>query len=341
MNRKELRKFIAEAITEAKAATKTKDPTLKDLLDQLSDLEDTSLETTPDPKEAEESGDTRGTPPVRGIPGVKGFMDLTGPEFTKLISNFVAPEGFDFDQEFEQALSNRDLDLDPYDDLEDEDFGSPEDFGTPADTTTKFQTSQPTYGGEPGVTQRSSGDPSAEIERVLMDEFVAPAMAEGQRLLPVVLTGIAKISKEAGPERANEFRGALQIALNAIRSDEDRFFQKILDVDLGAAYLPPPEEQGGMVSELRNILSQYYSVVIGKAQENKHLLRRMHSIRDRYTDEAFRAGFAKAIQKSRAAEDKIFGSILGEAVDEKPSLSETLLYNSLSDDILLRVSRKV
>jgi hypothetical protein len=346
MNRKELRKFIAEAITEAKTKTQTDvDAAVQDLLDDL-DLDDASLATT---SSSDSSTTDDDSPAVRGLGGsfadpFAGLGDLNS--FVADILSGPAPEG-SFEDEFSAAAARAqknkarfrgapavDDDLDPYDDIED--FGE-----TPTPTTKRFQTSQPSYAGEPGLKQKSSGDPSAEIERVLMDEFVTPAMAVGQTVLPAVWDEIRRRAKTPG------FEDAFHIALNGIRNDENIFFQNLLKVDLGAKQMPAPAESKTLVGVLRNVLSQYFNLVIDEARKNKYLLRKMYSIRNRYTDEAFRKGFAKAIQKSRTAEDQVFGQVLGSSVDEKLtldeklSLHETLLYNSLSDDILLRVSRKV
>ncbi len=347
MNRKELRKIIIEAITEAETKTQTDvDAAVQAMLDDLDlDLDDASLVTTTssDPDTTDDD-----LPPVRGLGG--SFDDiLRGDDLKSFVAGILrgpAPEG-NFKDEFSAAAARAqknkarfqgapavDNDLDLYDDV-------PDFVGTQTPPTKRFQTSQPSYAGEPGLKQKSSGDPSAEIERVLMDEFVTPAMAVGQTVLHTVWDEIKRLAKEPG------FEDAFHIALNGIRNDENIFFQNLLKVDLSAKQMPAPAESKTLVGDLRNVLSQYYNLVIGEAQKNKHLLRKMYSIRNRYTDEAFRKGFAKAIQKSRAKEDLVFGQFLGSSVDEKLpldeklSLHETLLYNSLNDDILLRVSRKV
>jgi len=338
MNRKELRKLIIEAIAEAKTKTQTDvDATVQDMLDDL-DLDDASLATTSSPDSSMTDDDS---PAVRGSGG--SFDDILGSldSFVDDILSGPAPEG-DFEDEFSVAAARAqknkarfqgapavDNDLDPYDDVKDRNFRD-----TP--TTKRFQTSQPSYAGEPGLKQKSSGDPSGAIERVMMDEFVTPAMAVGQTVLPTVWNEIRRLAREPG------FEDAFHIALNGIRTDEDMFFQNLLKVDLGAKQMPPPAESRELVERLRSVLSRYYNLVLDEAGKNsENLLGKLQAIRNKHTDEAFRTGFMKAIQKSRDLEDKAFGQFLGSTVGKKLSLRESLLYNVLNDNILMRRSRKV
>lgn len=337
MNRKQLRKLIIEAITEAKTKTQTDvDASVQDILDDL-DLDDASLATTPSPESSAVDDDS---PAARGSGG--SFDDILGgiDSFLDDILGGPAPEG-SFEDEFSAAASRAqknkarfqraptvDDDLDPYDDIED--F-----VGTPTPTTKRFQTSQPSYAGEPGLKQKSSADPSGAIERVMMDEFVTPAMAVGQTVLPAVWNEIKRLSKESG------FEDAFHIALNGIRTDEDMFFQNLLKLDLGAKKAPPPAESRESVERLRTVLSRYYNLVLDEAGKNsENLLRKLQSIRSRHTDEAFRTGFIKAIQKSRDLEDEAFGQFLGSTAGKKLSLRESLLYIVLNDNILMRRSRR-
>jgi len=342
MNRKELRKLIIESITEAKTKTQTDvDTAVQDMLDDL-DLDDASLATTSSPDSSTADDDS---PAVRGTGG--SFDDILGQDLDSFLDDVLsgpAPEG-NFEDEFSAAAARAqknkarfqrasavDDDLDPYDDIED--F-----VGTPmpkAPTTKKFQTSQPSYAGEPGLKQKSSGDPSGAIERVMMDEFVTPAMAVGQTVLPTVWNEIKRLAREPG------FEDAFHIALNGIRTDEDIFFQNLLKLDLGAKQAPAPAESRELVERLRTVLSRYYNLVLDEAGKNsENLLGKLQAIRNKYTDEAFRTGFMKAIQKSRDLEDKAFGQFLGSTVGKKLSLRESLLYNVLNDNILMRRSRKV
>lgn len=334
MNRKELRKMIAEAITEAKIKTQTDvDSAVQDMLDDL-DLDDTSIATTSSTP-AEETEEN--SPAVRGSGG--SFDDILGQDLDSFLDDILggeAPEG-NFEDEFSAAAARAqknkskyqsaptvDNDLDPYDDIEDL-------VGNPTTTTKRFQTSQPSYAGEPGLKQKSSGDPSAAIERVLMDEFVTPAMAVGQTVLPAVWNEIKRLAREPG------FEDAFHIALNGIRSDEDMFFQNLLSVDLGAKQAPAPEESRALVERLREVLSRYYNLVLDEAGKNsENLLRQLHAIRIKYTDDAFRAGFVKALQKSRDIEDQAFGQVLGSGAGKKLSLREFMLYNVLSENMHIR-----
>jgi hypothetical protein len=342
MNRKELRKLIIEAIAEAKTKTKTQtdvDAAVQDMLDDL-DLDDASLATTTssDPSTSDDD-----SPAVRGSGG--SFDDILGQDLDSFLDDVLsgpAPEG-NFEDEFSaaaaraqknkarfQGASAVDDDLDPYDDIEDF-VGTPK---TPP--TKKFQTSQPSYAGDPGLKQKSSGDPSGAIERVMMDEFVTPAMAVGQTVLPTVWNEIRRLAREPG------FEDAFHIALNGIRTDEDMFFQNLLKLDLGAKQAPAPAESRELVERLRTVLSRYYNLVLDEAGKNsENLLGKLQAIRNNHTDEAFRSGFMKAIQKSRDLEDKAFGQFLGSTVGKKLSLRESLLYNVLNDNILMRRSRKV
>ncbi len=344
MNRKELRKLITDLVVEAKTKTVTDvDSAVQDLLDDLG-LDDTSLTPSAQPGAASATSPSPDTAPVRGSGG--SFDDILGQDLDSFLDDILGgptPEG-NFEDEFSaaaaQAQKNKarfrtgavvDDDLDPYDDLEDLD---PSLRDTP--TTKKFQTSQPSYAGEPGLKQKSSGDPSAAIERVMMDEFVTPAMSVGQTVLPTVWNEIRRLAREPG------FEDAFHIALNGIRTDEDMFFQNLLKVDLGAKHVPPPEESRELVERLRTVLSRYYNLVLDEAGKNsENLLRKFYRIRSEYTDEAFRTGFMKAIQKSRDLEDKAFGQVLGSTAGKKLSLRESMLYNILNDNILMRNARKI
>ena len=342
MKRKEMRKLIIEAILEAKTKTQTSvDATVQDMLDDL-DLDDASLTTTSFSDSSVIDDDSSA---VRGSGG--SFDDILGQDLDSFLDDILsgpAPEG-NFEDEFSAAAARAqknkarfqsrtgpavDNDLDPYDDIEDLSVGEP------SPTTKRFQTNQPTYDGEPGLKQKSSGDPSAAIERVLMDEFVTPAMAVGQTVLPSVWNEIRRLAREPG------FEDAFHIALNGIRTDEDIFFQNLLKLDLGAKHAPAPEDSRALVERLRTVLSRYYNLVLDEAGKNSdNLLRKLYSIRSKYTDEAFRTGFMKAIQKSRDLEDQAFGHYLGSTVGKKLSLRESLLYNMLNDNILMRRSRKI
>lgn len=339
MNRKELRKLIIEAVTKAKK-TRVKtatDAAVDDLFNDL-ELDDTSL-TVASPEDADHPvGPSQDdSDPVRGRGG--SFDDFLGQDLDSFLDDILggpAPGG-NFEDEFAAAAANAqknkarfrgapavDDDLDPYDDVED--F-----VGTPTDTTKRFQTNQPSYGGEPGLKQKSSGDPSAEIERVLMDEFVTPAMGVGMTVLPTVWNEIKRLAREPG------FEDAFHIALNGIRADEDVFFQNLLKMDLGAKQAPAPESSRELVERLRTVLSKYYNLVLDEAGKNsENLLRKLYSIRSKYTDDAFRAGFVKALQSSRDVEDQAFGQVLGSTAGKKLSLRESMLYNILSENMFMR-----
>ena len=339
MNRSELRRLIFEATLKDKTKTLTDDEAaVQDMLDDL-DLDDASLATT---SSAASSETDTGSPAIRGSGG--SFDNILGQDMDSFLDDILsgpAPEG-NFEDEFSAAAaraqksktnfytsSARDNDLDPYDDIED--F-----VGTPKPSFKRFQTNQPYHRGEPGLKQKSSGDPSRAIEKVMMDEFVTPAMAVGQTVLPSVWNEIKRLSREPG------FEDAFHIALNGIRSDEDVFFQNLLKVDLGAKHMPPAEESRELVERLRAVLSRYYNLVLDEAGKNKeNLFSRLQSIRGKHTDEAFRTGFVKAIQKSRDLEDKAFGQVLGSSAGKKISLRESMLYITLNDNILMRNKRKI
>jgi hypothetical protein len=295
------------------------DSAVDDLFNDF-DLDDTSL-TVASPEDKEPAGPTQDdSDPVRGKGG--SFEDFSGQDLDSFLDDMLggpAPEG-NFEDEFSAAAARAqknkarfqssptfDDELDPYDDIEDFD-------GTPTPTTKRFQTSQPSYAGEPGLSQKSSRDPSRAIERVMMDEFVTPAMAVGQTVLPTVWSKIKRLARKPG------FEDAFHIALNGVRTDEDMFFQNLLKVDLGANQMPPPAESRELVEQLRTVLSRYYNLVLDEAGKNSdNLLRKLQSIRNRHTDEAFRTGFKKAIQKSRDLEDEAFGQFLGSTVGRKLS----------------------
>jgi len=302
------RRFITE-VKEAKRVKvrTTADSAVDDLFNDF-DLDNTSLTTTSPEDEDPTDPMQDDSAPVRGKGG--SFDKLSGPSLDDMLRG-PAPEG-NFEDAFSAAAARAQANKARF--QRDSAVDDIEDFtatSTPTPTTKKFQTSQPSYAGEPGLKQKSPGDPSTEIERVLVDEFVTPAMAVGQTVLPTVWNKIRRLAREPG------FEDAFHIALNGIRNDENIFFQNLLNVDLSAKQMPAPAESRDLVQELRSVLSQYFNLVIGEAKKNKYLLRKMYSIRNRYTDEAFKSGFMKAIQKSRAKEDQIFGQFLGSSVDKK------------------------
>ena len=164
-----------------------------------------------------------------------------------------------------------------------------------------------------------------------MDEFVTPAMGVGMTVLPTVWNEIKRLAREPG------FEDAFHIALNGIRADEDVFFQNLLKMDLGAKQAPAPESSRELVERLRTVLSKYYNLVLDEAGKNsENLLRKLYSIRSKYTDDAFRAGFVKALQSSRDVEDQAFGQVLGSTAGKKLSLRESMLYNILSENMFMR-----
>jgi len=164
---------------------------------------------------------------------------------------------------------------------------------------------------DPGLTPYDEPieDVVDELVAILMDEFVAPAMALGQNLLVPVYRELARLQRV----HPDKFRNALGTALAQIRTREEAWFARVLGT-------PPPVPQFDVPPELQathdrivQILGRYYEAVLAEAEENKvNLFSRLKVVRDQVDDEEdFADAFRAAMGRTRQVEDQAFAAFLG------------------------------
>lgn len=209
-----------------------------------------------------------------------------------------APEGFDFDAAFDAAramgaAARR--------------RGSETDVSSPRLPSGALTTRREAPLAPPGGRRVPA---HVDASTLLMDEFVAPAMAVGARLLPTVWTEIQGIAYE----HPRVFREQFSAALESVREIENAWFAGLFrfEVQERAPMLPSTGEAREVYDRLMHVLRRYYDSVLRAVQRNSmNLLVGAENIRDRIGDEGFEEAFRAALKDTRDIEDRAFSQFIG------------------------------
>jgi len=241
-------------------------------------------------------------PPVaRGGVTLDQFKGATPESILNALDSSDVDDDFDFDQAFDDALANR---------TKQKHKGvvgnAPEDepgIDPPPETKQKYFPVRDLAGKKNRIQVKIA------VSKVLMEEFVAPAMSVGMRILPLVWAELGRLMKS--DPRA--FISNFQIALNMIRATEDGWFANLLGLTPQVNYAQAQQENAPMAERIRDVLSKYYDAVLKEAARNsENLVTLLMEIENTsQSREVFEQGFFDALSETRDVEDQAFGQFLG------------------------------
>lgn len=236
-----------------------------------------------------------------GAPSVDSFKGAT---FNA--PNAPAPEGFDFDKAFNDALKMGKQARN--------NAGAPEPgIGDDTDTTKKLQPNALATRQQQGL-QAGGGkhfaSPKAEAMDILMNEIYMPGMQIGQRLLPALFTELGRLNNQ-DPQA---FKKAFAAALANIREVENAWFAGILGKSPEKKAQAPsgnPTEKA-ILDRIMYAMDKYFTAVFKNAAKNAHnLVARLEDMKKRLGQEAFNKAFLEALSETRDLEDKMFAQHMG------------------------------
>lgn len=318
----QLRSIVRRQII--KEATKTRtvtgvDQVVDDLLRGNATIDDVDVEILPavETKMKEMTARALGAEPdpVRGGIDLSDYEGFTASEILDILQSVATPDDFSFEQEFEKGLQQPRASARPgpaattsYSTARAPTPG--QDMpGEPRPRMKAFQPNVLTHPGEPGMVLKNRRQVAREIEKVLMDEFVAPAMGVGMNVLPTVWMELGRLMKQdpAG------FMQAFQVALNGIRQNENEWFAGLLgDISLPNVAMNVSAEIRPLSDRITKVLSMYYDAVLKEAGRNSpNMIARLQEIEDSTTREDFEKGFFDALSKTRDIEDQAFAQFMG------------------------------
>jgi hypothetical protein len=300
--------ILSEASKDDAKKTKEKTKTVIDVNDENdTDRRDVSTHRSEDKtttRKSEKSG-------FKGSRGSGPSLDsFRGASVADTLSA-AASAGYegDFENDFESALANA------KEDETSEEFSqrprwTPGTEETP-EPVLRFQTNQPVRLDDPGLTGRARRfkDPKAAISKILMDEFVQPAMSLGMQLLPTVFGELGRLMRQNPQAFVRQF-GA---ALNFLREIENEWFADLLGIqDIPPRMDPPVGEERDMHKAIINVLKKYFNAVLGVASENSDNMKELlDEVRADVGDEEFSKAFFGALSDTRDVEDQAFGQLMG------------------------------
>lgn len=217
-----------------------------------------------------------------------------------------APEGFDFDAAFQDALqmgvAARGMHWQEND----------TNIGIETPTQHSFPTNAPAPVGHGRAVERPRryATNKAEAMSILMDEIYAPGMQLGRQLLPAVYAELQRLMMQ--DERI--FKKTFAAALAKIREVENAWFAGILgETPTQPGQLPsgdPAEHE--MLDRLLYVMDKYFTAVFKRASRNAgNLIDRMEKMKARIGTEAFKKAFQDALIETRNIEDQAFAQFLG------------------------------
>jgi len=260
---------------------------------------------------AQETGD-----PTRGGLDLSDFADMSGDEILMILQAMSPPDDFSFEQEFQKGLdqprasfrnATAGVGQSTFRQGEDDTDRQNPPGGEP-DTRRYFQPNMPWDQGQPGLKRINREQVAKKVEKVLMDEFVAPAMGLGANVLPAVWAELARL-KQVDPQG---FMPAFQVALNMIRETENVWFANLLGMGTHEPIsMNVTQEVKATADRIRNVLDMYYEAVLREAGRNSDNLKiKLKQIENSTTREEFEQGFFDAISKTRDFEDKAFAQFM-------------------------------
>ena len=317
MTRQALRRIIkdvllTEARDEAFGGTQTKTKTALD--QEIDDLFNDAPAQVPDvvmgrgrqglPGARQGMGARPGAP-VRGGVTLDDMSGITDTDIMDMLSSIDTPQNFNFESEFqkglEQGVVRGRLRAGRQGRYEGDDEGE-----NPPGNPDPPQKYFPVYDLAGKLTREEVAEKSI---KALMDEFVAPAMALGQRVLPTVWAELSRLMKKD----MRGFMTAFQVSLNMIRETENTWFSKLL----GIAPPPPqnmnvPAETMEMAMRIKSVLDIYYNAVLQEAAKNQeNLINELQAIEAMTDRTTFELGFFDALSQTRDVEDKAFATFMG------------------------------
>jgi len=317
LSERRLRELVRGALREAvKTSEKSAvDQVVDDLLRGSQDLGSVPMEILPSVEErmreraAEKMGD-----PVRGGIDLSDFSGISGEDILLILQSVSTPEDYSFEEEFQKGLQQPRVSMrgapTPMPGTQ-RGTGAPpeEDQGTPTASKKFFQPTTPWHMGDPGLKRKDRRQVARDVEKILMDEFVAPAMGLGANVLPAVWAELGRLMRAD----LQGFMPAFQVALNAIRETENAWFAGLLGIGAPENRTANvPREVQATADRIRKILDMYYDAVLKEAGRNsENLVAKLQDV-ERMTDrETFEQGFFDAISKTRDIEDQAFAQFMG------------------------------
>ncbi len=318
---KQLRRIVREEYLREAVKEKTEvDQAVDDLLRGTQDLGSVPFEILPAVEQkmkeraAQELGD-----PTRGGMDLSDFEGMSGEDILAILQALVPPEDFSFEQEFQKGLDQPRASFrgatagvgrsTARQNVGQGDQDIPLRGQQSGQRQPLFQPNMPWDQGQPGLRRINRRQVATEVERVLMDEFVAPAMGLGANILPAVWSELGRLMN-ADPQG---FMPAFQVALNMIRETENAWFANLLGIGT-----PEPTsmnvtaEVKATADRIRKVLDMYYEAVLKEAARNsENLISRLQEIESSTTREEFEQGFFDAMSKTRDVEDKAFAMFMG------------------------------
>jgi len=254
-----------------------------------------------------------GAPPVRGTTKLADMSGITDKDIMDMLSSTETPVGFDFESEFERGVAQGPVRAPQRGRRPDgrpaPGFGqgiTPDDDEGLEDPPPPPQKYFPVYDIAGKLTRKQVAE---EVEKVLMAEFVSPAMALGARVLPQVWMELSRLMRAD----MRGFIAGFQVALNSIRETENEWFAKLLGFMPAAP--PPvnvPAEVKATADRIRKVLDVYYDAVLREASKNSdNLIAELQSVEARTDRQTFELGFFDAMSKTRDVEDQAFAQFMG------------------------------
>ena len=310
----QLRNLVRGVVLREAVKDKTEvDQVVDDLLKGTQDLGSIPAEILPSVEQRMKerlTGD-----PTRGGLDLADFGDMSGDEILMILQALSPSDDFSFEQEFQKGIEQ------PRATFKNATAGFGQATfrqGQGQDTTQQnppgagqryFQPNLPWDQGRPGLNRINRRQVATQVEKVLMDEFVAPAMGLGANVLPAVWAELGRLM-QTDPQG---FMPAFQVALNMVRETENAWFSNLL----GMATPEPismnvTSDVKATADRIRKVLDMYYEAVLREAAKNSdNMVRKLAAIEGSTTREEFEQGFFDAISKTRDVEDKAFAMFMG------------------------------
>jgi hypothetical protein len=305
---------LREAAVKDKAEV---DQIVDDLLRGNQDLDDVPAELLPRVEDrVREKAAERMEDPVRGGINLADLGRVSVEDILNILQSADVPDDFSFEEKFKKGLEQPRVRAggaaaqDPARAQRRGRGGAPEAPNEPKEPKNKFfQPTTPVHMGEPGLKRKDRSWVAKQVEKILMDEFVSPAMGLGMNILPSVWVELNRLMKSD----PRGFMPAFQVALNSVRETENAWFAYLLGIGAPEhTTANVPREVQATADRIREILNMYYEAVLEEAGRNSdNLIEKLEKVESMTDRETFEQGFFDAISKTRDIEDQAFGQFMG------------------------------